>query len=131
MPSTSSAIEEEYSEDFEDSVPKSDSIEESIVQRVKSSSGSVETKKPKGLSSGKFGVSQLSSGRRSGRHTKEESDSIVEDVIEEDIHDDIIEEESIAKEVSEEASSKKKSLTESSIIKEEYSQDNFDVYDAS
>ena len=100
------------------------------------SSSSSDVKKPKGLkTSGKFGASQISSGRR--KNVKEESDSIVEDVIEEEsaIADDTIEEETIA-EISGDASSKKKasgtgSIEEESIIKEEYSQDNFDVYDAS
>jgi hypothetical protein len=99
----------------------------------KSSSNSVEHKKPKGLSSGKFGASQKSSGRRSGRFAKEESDSIAEDVIEEEsnIPSDTIEEDSIAQEVSDSSRKKKSdSLVEESIIKEEYSQDNFEVYDA-
>ena len=74
---------------------------------------------------------QLASGRRK----LQESDSIVEDVIEEEsnIQSDTIEEEDIP-EASAASSSKKKgsnSIEEDSIIREEYSQDNFEVYDAS
>ena len=137
--SNESAIEEEYSQDFDDSVPKSESKSDSIKEesglKGRSSSSSVDAKKPKGLKgSGKFGASQASGSRR--KNVREESaDSIVEDVIDEesDIAEDTIEEETIA-ELSGEVSSKKKasaSLEEESIIKEEYSQDNFDVYDAS
>ena len=115
---------------------KSDSIKEESMPKGKSSSSSVTGKKSKGKTSGKFGASHISSGRRSGRHGKEESDSIVEDVIEEESHiaDNTIEEESIAKENEDVSSSVKKvsdSLVEESIIKEEYSQDNFEIHDAS
>lgn len=133
--STESAIEEEYSEDFEDSQPKSetrsDSIKEESGIKSKTSSSSVEAKKPKGLkASGKLGGSQITSGRRK----VQESDSIVEDVIEEEsnIQSDTIDEEDIP-EASGASSSKKKasnSIEEDSIIREEYSQDNFEVYDA-
>ena len=138
--SASSAIEEEYSADFDESVPKSDSRSDSIKEesmvKARSSSSSVDVKKPKGLSSGKFGAREKTSGRRSGRHAKEESDSIAEDVIEEESNiaeDSVIGEDSIAQEISGDASSRKKqsdSLPEESIINEEYSQDNFEVYDA-
>lgn len=134
--STESPIEEEYSEDFEDSVPKSETKSESIKEesgiRSKTSSSSAEAKKPKGFKApGKIVGSQIASGRRK----LQESDSIVEDVIEEEsnIQSDTIEEEEIP-EASAASSSKKKasnSIEEDSIIREEYSQDNFDVYDAS
>ena len=141
LASTESAIEEEYSQDFEDSVPKSDKITDSKSDSIKEesmakgrSSSSSDVKKPKGLKgSGKLS-GQISSGRR--KNVREESDSIAEDVIEEEsnIQDDTIEEETIA-EISGDASSSRKkasaSIEEESIIKEEYSQDNFDVYDAS
>ena len=136
--STDSAIEEEYSHDFSDSLPKEQSIIEEDMPKHATSSASASNK----LKAGRLGAGRKD-GHISGSHrkfNKDETDSIATEVIDEESFqqskaDDSIEEDSIANEVSSEAELKKKKSTESiaeeSVIREEYEDDNFASYNAS
>ena len=74
------AIEEEYSADFSDSLPKEQSIMEEDMPKT-SSSGS----KSKKVSSGQFGNSRKDSSKGKARNlNKDESDSILNEVIDEE-----------------------------------------------
>jgi len=134
--STESAIEEEYSQDFSDSVLKDDSIIEEDFPKSSSHSASASLRKPgarKGSGSSKVHIP----GSAKSKPRMEESDSIVEEMIEEDSlikeAEDSIKEESIANEVDSYRSDRKKSsesIAEDSAIKEEYENDNFASYNA-
>ena len=127
--STDSMIEEDYSNDFEESKSKTDSIEEDIPKKS-SSSGSARFKKL----GNKFGSPRVSSSRKGkGHHVKDDTESIADEVIDEESlvgssKGDSIAEESLAKES---ASRREDSIKEDSIIKEDYSDDNFESYQAS